>query len=475
MPARPVFTADEADKVLWLLETHAYFAGSDVVVELFEPSANCVMKPSAFAKLFRAWRQQVIGPQGGVTWRYATNLWDVSPVRHAIRGIRMRPDKPFPCYKEDGVAYKNTYRQIIHDGAGGDIKMWHEFMEHLLPDPIEREWFINWLAHKWRNPAVPGVAVIMVASGPDGPVYGAGRGMLRDVLARLLGPRYVRTVDFDIFTGKSAQAVYSDWAAYSLLITVSEAKDTADAGRWSEKRAVYERLKEIVDPRPVMRTFTVKGFKEFEALAFASYLVFSNNRDALQIPDGDRRVTALANGTQMPAEMAVRLQAWMDQPGNIAELARFLEARDLSQFNAYAPLETATKTTMQELSRSELDDAFALVRRQLGKSALFTGEQISEAVRSEVGDGSEDMRKAIKRWIRAECTQLKTFRMVISAGRQKILCWRDRIGIEVSDENVARELVKRTQKILDQASEAPPSATVTPIVDEITGRPLDPS
>ena len=199
---------------------------------------------------------------------------------------------------------------------------------------------------------------MMVAAGPEGPVYGCGRGMLRDILARLLGMPYVRPIDFDIFSGTSAQAVYTDWAAYAILVTVSEAKDTPDAGRWAARRATYQRIKELVDPRAVERHFLVKKLQAFIALAFASILIFSNNVDALQIPEADRRIAALADGVRMPPEMAKALQAWMDQPGNIAELARWLEARDIGEFDAYTPLRTVTKTTMQELARSDLDDAF---------------------------------------------------------------------------------------------------------------------
>ena len=66
----------------------------------------------------------------------------------------------------------------------------------------------------------------------------------------------------------------------------------------------------------------------------------------------------------------------MEQPGNIAALAGFLERRDLSGFDAYTPLRTATKAVMQELARSELDDGFAAARKLLGRGALFTGESL---------------------------------------------------------------------------------------------------
>jgi hypothetical protein len=360
----------------------------------------------------------------------------------------MRPDKPFPLYQENGATYKNTYLRPRHEGSG-DIAPWLAFMEHLLPAAEEREWFCNWLAHKHRFPGVPGVAVVMVAVDDAGPVYGAGRGILRDIVARLLGPKYVKPIDFDVFTGRSAQGVYTDWGAYATLVTVNEAKDTAESGQWAARRAVYERLKELVDPRAIERTFQPKGQPAFSAQAFASYLIFSNNRDALQIPPDDRRAAALSNGGRMAGAMAAGLQAWMEDGGNIAELARWLEARDLTGFDVYTPLHTAAKATMQALARSELDEAFDLVRKTIGPRGLFTGEALQAALVSEISDRSEGVLRSIKRMIRnAACKASDIARMTPAQGRAWILTWRgadvsqyaDTVAMQLAAEHTERRL-----------------------------------
>ena len=326
------------------------------------------------------------------------------------------------------------------------------FMEHLLPDPIEREWFCHWVAHKHRCPGVPGVAVVMVAVDERGPVYGAGRGMLRDILARLLGPRYVKPLDFDVFTGRSAQGTYTDWGAYSVLITVNEAKDTPGSGQWADRRAVYERLKELVDPRATERTFQRKGLPAFSAHAFASYLVFSNNRDALQIPEDDRRVAALANGKRLPPEQAAALQQWMDNPANITALARWLEARDLAGFDVYTPLHTQTKATMQDLARSEIDEALDVVRRVIGPRGLFTGEQLRAALIDELNDSSEPALRNVKRIIRGvACRIASEARMPPAAGRYWIMTWRGHDTGYITDTAAAQSAVEHTGRRLAEA------------------------
>jgi hypothetical protein len=331
-----------------------------------------------------------------------------------------------------------------HAGTG-DIAPWLAFMEHLLPDPVERDWFCSWLAHKHRFPGVPGVAVVMVAVDANGPVYGAGRSMLRDIIARLLGPRYVKPIDFDVFTGRSAQGVYTDWAAYSVLVTVNEAKDTPGSGQWAERRAVYERLKELVDPRAIERTFTAKGRPAFSAQAFASYLIFSNNRDALQIPPDDRRVTALRNGIRLPPAQAAALQQWMDDPGNIAELARWLEVRDLTGFDVYTPLHTQTKATMQELARSDIDEALDAVRKTIGPRGLFTGKILRNALLTELNDWSDPVVRNVKRLARSVATKITIGARMPDEGRDWILTWHGHDTAYVTDTVAAQAAVAHTE------------------------------
>jgi hypothetical protein len=454
-PPRPDDKAELGEKVAWLLATRGYCEQTDRVIELHKAGDDCQTTRIAFQFAHRAWHIETEGPRGGKKLAYATSGWELNAGRLTLEGVRLRPDRPFPVYEDGGRNYKNTYQRPHHEGSG-DLGMWHRFMRHLLPDPAEHDWFMDWLAHKQRHPGVPGVAVIMVAADENGPIYGAGRGMLRDVLARLFGPQYVRTIDFDVFSGKSAQGVYTDWAAYSLLVTVSEAKDTAESGRWTERRAVYERIKEIVDPRAVERMFTAKGLPSFVARAFTSYLIFSNNFDAVQLPPDDRRATVLRNGVQMPPAMAAELEAWMEQPGNIAALSAWLDRRGLSGFNAYAPLQTATKTLMQELARSDLDDAFDRVRRALGPTALFTAEMLRLAVLGELEHIPESLEGQLRRKIRsATCRVEGDHRMPrsLSSNRHWILGWRGGPQGVVHDAGEAVTRVEHATKLLEALRE----------------------
>ena len=93
---------------------------------------------------------------------------------------------------EGGETFKNTYLQPVHTGSRRISSRGSISWTHLLPVEFEREWFLDWLAHKWVRPEIPGIAVVMVAPDVEGQIFGTGRGMLRDILQRLLGKAYAR-------------------------------------------------------------------------------------------------------------------------------------------------------------------------------------------------------------------------------------------------------------------------------------------
>jgi hypothetical protein len=112
-----------------------------------------------------------------------------------------------------------------HRGEG-EVDTYLEFIEHLLPVSVERTYFHDWSAHKYQYPGVPGHVVVMIATTDSGEEQqGTGRGTLFKILERLWGQRYVAHIDFNILTGTSAQGVYTDWLANSVLICVDESRE----------------------------------------------------------------------------------------------------------------------------------------------------------------------------------------------------------------------------------------------------------
>ena len=362
-PQRPGGADPIADKAMWLIKTHGYDERADRVVQLYEPSAHCTMSLSAFKTSYMHWwEEEKIKEKGKPVRVFATALWLLSSARAAIAGVRMAPDRGFPGYVDaDGKIYKNTYRQPQHTGSElGDIQPFLDFLDRFLPDMTERNWFLDWLAYKMLNPQVPGISIWFVADNEDGPregKFGTGRGFMFRIAHALYGEAYCKSEDFEILAGTSAQAVYTDWQANCLLVTVDEAHSSPTAYRRGEKRSVYTALKNVMDPAPKRRSFKVKGLPAFDGMSYCSIWIATNHANAAAIPASDRRITVLRNGREMTPAEGVEMDAWLRGPGNIAALADYLASSDLSQFNAFAPLKTAGKAEMADLALSDVEHA----------------------------------------------------------------------------------------------------------------------
>jgi hypothetical protein len=361
-----------------LLETYAYCANQQaVVVPLWATSITDGMTLTAFRNKYAQYvEDSEPGPRGGVKKIHAADLWLTSDRRVTVEGLRMRPDMPRPTFEEDGKLYINIYNPEVHEGEGGDAAVGVGFLTHLLPDEVERAWFAQWLAYKYRNPVVPGPAVVMVAR-----EHGTGRGTLGELLKLLFGARYVRSIGFDHFAGRTYQSQYTEWMADSLIVLVNESSTADNGSSYRTKHDTYERLKEIVDPRAQTRTIIGKSIKAYDALVCASCAIFTNNPDALPLPASDRRFWVGTNGDVQDVSYWDQVNAWMAQPLNIAAFAAWLLDVDLTGYSPYAvPPMTVGKAAMTELASSPIDHAFEEAVRFLPGEVLIP-EQIITAMR----------------------------------------------------------------------------------------------
>ena len=361
-----------------LLETYAYCANQQlVVVPIWATSISDGMTLTAFRNKYAQYvEDSEPGPRGGVKKIHAADLWLTSDRRVTVEGLRMRPDMPRPTFEEDGKTYINIYNPEVHSEEGGDAEIGIEFLERLLPDDVERAWHTQWLAYKYRHPEVPGPAVVMVAR-----EHGTGRGTYGELLKLLFGARYVRSIGFDHFAGRTYQSQYTEWMADSLIVLVNESSTADNGSAYRTKHDTYERLKEIVDPRAQTRTIIGKGIKAYDALVCASCAIFTNNPDALPLPASDRRFWVGTNGEVQDVDYWDAVNAWMAQPANVAAFAAWLLAVDLTGYSPYAvPPMTVGKAAMTELASSPIDHAFEEAVRFLPGEVLIP-EQIITAMR----------------------------------------------------------------------------------------------
>lgn len=346
---------DHVSAAAKLLISHAFIPTARApVVPLWSLTDDEAMTLASFKTTMMPYCGVEVGPRGGEKKINPVDVWLSNPNRIKVQGLRMRPDRERPTFTEHGREWLNTYRPPNLGAAeGGIIDGGLAFMEQLVPDARERNWFLQWLAFKWKNPHIPGPAIIMVARD-----MGTGRGTFGALLKLMFGDRYVVNVPFKIFAGLNYQSQYTDWGLDALFAIVNESSAGSGTNRsqYQTKHDVYEHLKEVVEPRPIERTFIRKSEGSVRAISSSSYLIMTNNPDCIPLPEDDRRFAVLTNGRKRNPEFWRYINDWMEKPSNLAAFAQWLEAVDLSNYDPFAPpIRTDAKSRMVQDNKTELD------------------------------------------------------------------------------------------------------------------------
>jgi hypothetical protein len=242
--------------------------------------------------------------------------WLYSPDRVEVNGFNFVPTTSERLADVDGRKYVNTFRPLPHMLEDGEadveaVAVFEAFLDHLIPDPRERDWFIMWLAAKTQKPHIPNCGVLMV-----GQNHGTGRGTLFDMLKVVFGHHHVGSPNATQLLGGEGQGQYTDWVADKLLVVCEEVLtggDSASTMSWKRSQA-YERLKLLVDPRPREVSIIRKTLPNTVGMVHASFLMATNHMNALQIPAEDRRLAVILNGAKLDErpDLMDALEPWRD-------------------------------------------------------------------------------------------------------------------------------------------------------------------
>lgn len=288
---------DDMERVVdHLISEVAFCASEQRCVMPIDADASQSMTMANFRVLMQPSAVEVRGPRGGSQIIHPVGLWASDPRRIDVSGHRFRPDLAGQrLYVEDGAQYINTYRPTHHvDVSAAQIAAagaaFEALLAHLVPHEGARGWFRMWLASKVQYPATPNCGVIMVAE-----IQGTGRGTLFDMMTAALGQKHVRNISSTELMGGQGQGQYNDWIANALLVLCEEVMAGDDAGgamAW-KRREVYERLKQLVDPRQRVMEIRRKNLSNYSAEIFASILMATNHMNALPLDETDRRIAVL--------------------------------------------------------------------------------------------------------------------------------------------------------------------------------------
>lgn len=339
------------------------------------------MSKASFINYGAKFSKEIVAKDGKTKRVNPAQLWLIDPRRINIRGQQMRPDMPRPLFDDVGELYGNTFAKPQHSASPEGQDVFTAFMEHLLPDPAERDYCLDALAHKLAHPEVPGPGLLMVS-----PRQGAGRGTLFTILQQLYGPRYVRKIDPGALTGDGeGQGKYNTWLESSIVALVDELLNPGDGNVFWRRKRAYDRIKSLIDPATREVEIIRKGINNGPARTFTTFIMATNNANALPLDEDDRRICVLTNGGKLAdnAELAEKLNRYRRggafTDGFIAGAACVLEARPLDKFDAYAPPPLfAGKVNMIARNLTEVAEAADAVLLEMDEQ-LFQ-QRVGEAI-----------------------------------------------------------------------------------------------
>ena len=360
----------------WMLVNYAYttdaFMGKGGIISLVDGKLATIASLRGFMQPYTIVEE---GPRGGLKKTSVVDVWITHPLRAHIDAVKTRPDRPRPVFTEDGLLVFNGYWPPAHPTTGGSIAAFEAFLDHLVPDPAERDWLWHWLCHKARRPWLPMIAVIMVAE-----KFGTGRGTLFEILASLFGEQYVWPCSFGELTGASASARFNAHMANALIAMVNEAIDE-DGHQQARRRLTYEALKNAIDPAPTaLRRFEAKGQHAFAQRSAMSVIIATQHRDVVKLPREDRRFCVITGGDRMATLDVKAIRGWMADPENIGALYRALleaPAVPATRFNPFdEPPSFAGRLEMIGMGETRLEDAYGTAIDALEGYPLFTLSQM---------------------------------------------------------------------------------------------------
>ena len=207
-------------------------------------------------------------------------------------------------------------------------------------------------------------------------------------------PNEVRRADIDQLTGgnKGGAGTYDDLFAEKQFVIVDEAK--ADEPNTQYK--AYENLKQTIDTSPVRRRVNPKYGATYETDLLFNFLGFSNNIDALRIPDGDRRFCVLKNPEDKHAANGYyeRLYEALNEPEFLAATYWYLRRHDWSAINPRKPLQTALKSKMIETTKSPRENLEDELWHNTKMPDFMSRQMLSELVRNAAGNVNIDIHQA---------------------------------------------------------------------------------
>lgn len=245
----------------------------------------------------------------------------------------------------DGLRYGNKWIDARPAPVRGDVSLWLQLAERLIPDPVERNHVLDVFAFKLQNPRVKINHAILHAGAP-----GIGKDTFYAGFLWAIGGPDSRNVAL-----VRNEDVMSQWgyALQSEVMVINELRQ-ADI---SDRRALENTLKPLIAAPPKVLSVTRKRLHPYDAVNRLLLIAFSNERAAIALPTSDRRWFVLwSHSPKLTQEESQTIWGWYEN-GGFAAVAGWLKDRNVAHFRPAAPpQDTEDKAILIERSRNAAEE-----------------------------------------------------------------------------------------------------------------------
>jgi len=302
--------------------------------QLFNRFNDCTLPLSFIGNDFPSWLRG-----NNKTCGFKEDSYIIYTLPHVI-GSKFIPVKNTPYYTEprSRCVFVNTYH--AYETSNAPVvelsPLFHKFFERLTPDPVERNIFLQYIAHMLQRPSErPSWSIMLTSS------HGTGKGFL---VEKILHPLLHHTSVVSTYGKLTGQ--FSTLLEDNLLVllddctTRSEAQQTTLKSLLTEERAYIERKKK---QGGMVNTYT-------------RFILASNEKKPLDLEPGDRRwfvpkFLDHLKDKKETADFIKGLAADMDLPGMMDAAHRYFLSYSLEGFNHKHVEQTETLINMIGMSK----------------------------------------------------------------------------------------------------------------------------
>lgn len=299
-------------------------------------------------------------------WEAATNglSWRIPGVDH----LRFLPQEPFGHIIPDelGRLGVNTYRPIITQHQAGDVSVWLNHLERVLPVQRDRDIINSYMAAVAQRPGVQiGWAPVIQS------LEGAGKTAFQRIMQAMVGRVYLHSPKAEDLVEGGGK--FNAWIRNKLVIVVNELRVGSN-----DKRDLVEILKPLITDDYIETQS--KGIDQEMFDNCTNWIMFTNYQDAIPINANSRRFCVMYSALQdvsdlqragMDGDYFNRLYSWL-RTGGASAVVEWLQRYQIpDEFN---PARHATRAPQSSSYAAVLEQSRGPIE-QLIQQAVEGGVQ----------------------------------------------------------------------------------------------------